>query len=386
VNVRRSGGLAGLDTVPAETVPVEERGVLNEEAFHRIISLERKRTERSRKPFLLMLLDMGNRLRSDKQGKALDKILSALSLSTRETDVTGWYQTNSVVGVMFTEFGLDDRNTILSTMMSRVSETLRSNLSSQQFNLISISFHLFPEEWNHDVPQRPSNPTLYPDLTRRDNAKKLFCAVKRIMDVAGSALALLLFAPILLAIAIAIKLTSKGPVFFRQKRVGQYGEQFVFLKFRSMHVNNDASVHKAFVKKLIAGKAQGQPGNGNGNGNGVYKLTNDSRITRVGGFLRRTSLDELPQFINVLRGEMSLVGPRPAISYEVEAYDIWHRRRVLEAKPGITGLWQVNGRSRIKFDDMVRLDLRYAKTWSPWMDLKILLRTPVAVVFGDGAY
>ena len=386
MNVRRSGGLASLDTAPAETVPVEERGVLNEGAFHRIISLERKRTERSRKPFLLMLLDIGNRLRSDKQGKALDKILSALSLSTRETDVTGWYQTNAVVGVMFTEFGLDDRNTILSTMMSRVSETLRSNLSSQQFNLISISFHLFPEEWNHDVPQRPSNPTLYPDLTRRDNAKKLFCVVKRIMDVAGSALALLLFAPILLAIAIAVKLTSKGPVFFRQKRVGQYGEQFVFLKFRSMHVNNDASVHKAFVKKLIAGSAQGQPGNGNGNGNGVYKLTNDSRITRVGGFLRRTSLDELPQFINVLRGEMSLVGPRPAIAYEVEAYDIWHRRRVLEAKPGITGLWQVNGRSRIKFDDMVRLDLRYARTWSPWMDLKILLRTPVAVVFGDGAY
>jgi exopolysaccharide biosynthesis polyprenyl glycosylphosphotransferase len=243
---------------------------------------------------------------------------------------------------------------------------------------------LFPEEWNHDIPRRPSNPTLYPDLARRDSAKKFFCVIKRIMDIVGSALALLLFAPILLAIAIAIKLTSKGPIFFRQKRVGQYGEQFVFLKFRSMNVNNDASVHKAYVKQLIAGNAQSHPGNGNGNG--VYKLTTDSRITRIGAFLRRTSLDELPQFVNVLKGEMSLVGPRPAIAYEVEAYDIWHRRRVLEAKPGITGLWQVNGRSRIKFDDMVRLDLRYAKTWSPWMDLKILLRTPVAVVFGDGAY
>jgi lipopolysaccharide/colanic/teichoic acid biosynthesis glycosyltransferase len=349
-----------------------------------MISLERKRTERSRKPFLLMLLDMGNGLRSEKNEKALDKVLSALSLSTRETDVTGWYKKNSVVGVMFTEFGAEDRNSILSTMMTRVSETLRNNLSSQQFGLISISFHLFPEEWNHDIPQRPSNPTLYPDLASRDNAKKFFCVIKRIMDTVGSALALLLFAPILLLIAIAIKLTSEGPVFFRQKRVGQYGEQFVFLKFRSMHVNNDASVHKAFVKQLIAGNAPSQ--SGNGNGNGVYKLTRDSRITGIGGFLRRTSLDELPQFINVLKGEMSLVGPRPAIAYEVEAYEIWHRRRVLEAKPGITGLWQVNGRSRIKFDDMVRLDLRYAKTWSPWMDLKILLRTPVAVVFGDGAY
>ena len=384
MNVRRSGGLASLDNLSIDAVRIEERGVLNEEAFHRMISLERKRTERSRKPFLLMLLDVGDGLHSDHQEQALDKILSALSLSTRETDVTGWYKNHSVVGVMFTEFGADDRNTILSTLMTRVSETLRDNLSSNQFSQIRISFHLFPEEWNHDVSLRPSNPTLYPDLTRRDNAKKFFCVVKRIMDAVGSALALLLFSPLLLVIALAIKLTSKGPVFFRQKRVGQYGEQFVFLKFRSMYVNNDASVHKAYVKQLIAGSAQSH--SANGNGNGVYKLTRDSRITRVGAFLRRTSLDELPQFINVLRGEMSLVGPRPAIAYEVEAYDIWHRRRVLEAKPGITGLWQVNGRSRVKFDDMVRLDLRYAKTWSPWMDLKILLRTPVAVVFGDGAY
>ena len=383
MNVRRSGGIASLD-FSADVVPVDERGVLNEEAFHRMISLERKRTERSRKPFLLMLLDMGNGLRSDKSENALDRILSALSLSTRETDITGWYKKNSVVGVMFTEFGAEDRNSILSTIMTRVSETLRNNLSSRQFGVISISFHLFPEEWNQNIPQRPSNPTLYPDLTRRDNARKFFCVIKRLMDIMGSALALLLFAPIFLLIAIAIKLTSDGPVFFRQKRVGQYGEQFVFLKFRSMHINNDSSAHKEYVKQLIAGSAQSQPGGENGNG--VYKLTQDSRITRVGAFLRRSSLDELPQFINVLNGEMSLVGPRPAIAYEVQEYDIWHRRRVLEAKPGITGLWQVNGRSRVKFDDMVRLDLRYAKTWSPWMDLKILLRTPVAVVFGDGAY
>jgi lipopolysaccharide/colanic/teichoic acid biosynthesis glycosyltransferase len=388
VNVRRSGGLASLDAISADVVPVEERGVLNEGAFHRMISLERKRTERSRKPFLLMLLDMGERLQPYKNEKSLDKILLALSLSTRETDVTGWYKNNSVVGVMFTELGVDDPNSALTTMMTRVSETLRTNLSAQQFNQISISFHLFPEEWDHDIPKRPSNPALYPDLARRDSAKKFFGAIKRIMDIAGSAFALLVFAPFFLVIALAIKLTSKGPVFFRQKRVGQYGEQFVFLKFRSMRVNNDSSVHKEFVKQLIAGHAPRHPenGNGNGNGNGVYKLTNDSRITRVGAILRRSSLDELPQFLNVLKGEMSLVGPRPAIAYEVEAYDIWHRRRVLEAKPGITGLWQVNGRSRIKFDDMVRLDLRYAKTWSPWMDLKILLRTPVAVVFGDGAY
>jgi lipopolysaccharide/colanic/teichoic acid biosynthesis glycosyltransferase len=118
----------------------------------------------------------------------------------------------------------------------------------------------------------------------------------------------------------------------------------------------------------------------------VYKLTKDPRITPVGSFLRRTSFDELPQFINVLRGDMSLVGPRPAVPYEVEAYDLWHRSRIFEVKPGITGLWQVNGRSRVKFDDMVRLDLRYARACSFWLDIKILLLTPIAVVFGEGAY
>jgi lipopolysaccharide/colanic/teichoic acid biosynthesis glycosyltransferase len=261
---------------------------------------------------------------------------------------------------------------------------LRTHLSLEQFNQISLSFHLFPEDWNQNQPERPSNPTLYPDLELRDESRRVFRVMKRLMDIAGSGLALLALSPLFLVIAGAIKLTSKGPVFFRQRRVGQYGESFVFLKFRSMYMNNDASLHKEYVRRLIAGQAERKPSNGNGRG--VYKLTNDPRVTPVGTWLRRTSLDEIPQFWNVLVGEMSLVGPRPAIAYEVEAYDLWHRRRLLEARPGITGLWQVNGRSRVKFDEMVRLDLRYARTWSPWLDLKILLRTPRAVVLGEGAY
>jgi lipopolysaccharide/colanic/teichoic acid biosynthesis glycosyltransferase len=149
-----------------------------------------------------------------------------------------------------------------------------------------------------------------------------------------------------------------------------------------MYVNNDASQHKEYVRKLIAGQADRQT---NSEGEGIFKLTNDPRITPVGNFLRRTSLDEFPQFFNVLRGDMSLVGPRPALPYEVEAYATWHRRRLLEAKPGITGLWQVQGRSRVGFDEMVRLDLRYARNCSPWLDLKILARTPRAVIAGNGA-
>jgi len=150
-----------------------------------------------------------------------------------------------------------------------------------------------------------------------------------------------------------------------------------------MCVKSDAKIHRDYVRQLISAKDDARVQDGPG---GVYKIKNDPRVTRIGKFLRKTSLDELPQFLNVLKGEMSLVGPRPPIPYEIESYDIWHRRRFLETKPGITGLWQVEGRSRVNFDEMVRLDLKYARIWSPWLDIKILLRTPKAVLRGDGAY
>lgn len=382
MNSRRGNGATLSPS--SEASSLGDRGILNAEVFRRMLALERKRSERSRKPFVLLLLDMGERLASEKSGKILRKVLSALSLSTRETDISGWYAEDCVVGVVFTEIATEDGTSIPSTIIARVTETLRDNLAPDQFNQLNISFHVFPEDWDYDDDQRPSNLTLYPDLSQREDSRKLFRVIKRMMDIVGSLLALVFFSPIVLIIALAIKTTSKGPVFFRQRRIGQYGKSFVFLKFRSMYVNNDADVHKQYVQQLIAGKANKQPMNGNGQG--FYKLTQDSRITRVGAFLRKTSMDELPQFINVLKGEMSLVGPRPPVPYEVEAYDIWHRRRLLEAKPGITGLWQVCGRSRVKFDEMVRLDLQYARTWSPWMDIKILARTPGAVVLGEGAH
>ena len=151
-----------------------------------------------------------------------------------------------------------------------------------------------------------------------------------------------------------------------------------------MECGNDSRIHREYVKRFIAGEAD--PARVNYGQNAVYKIQRDPRVTSVGKFLRKSSFDELPQLINVLKGDMSLVGPRPPIPYEMESYQLWHRRRVLESKPGITGLWQVNGRSRLKFDDMVRLDLQYAKTWSLWLDIRILLRTPRAVLFGAGAY
>ncbi len=356
--------------------------VLTVEVFQRMISLERKRSERTQRPFVLLLMDTGRNLPTEKNGRILLDILSALQAATRETDVMGWYETDAVVGVMFTEITLDN-NLILSTILSRISDVLRDRLTTEQFSQIKFSFHLFPEEWDPHNPDRPSNPILYPDLHKRNGTNWASRGIKRMMDITGSLILLALLSPIFFLIAATIKLTSRGPILFRQQRIGEHGTPFTFLKFRSMYVNNDASRHKEYVRQLIAGQAAKHPTNGNGEG--VFKLTNDPRITPVGNFLRRTSLDELPQFVNVLRGEMSLVGPRPPVPYEVEAYATWHRRRLLEAKPGITGLWQVEGRSRVGFDDMVRLDLRYARQNSLWLDLKILLQTPKAVIAGDGA-
>src|SRR5258708_30231592 len=167
---------------------------------------------------------------------------------------------------------------------------------------------------------------------------------------------------------------------FRQERVGQYGARFILLKFRCMNLSTDETLHKEYVTNFIAGRANSD--SDSGKEKKPYKMTNDPRVTWIGKLMRRASMDEVPQFWNVLRGDMSLVGPRPPIPYELEAYDLWHRRRLLEAKPGITGLWQVTGRSRLRFDDMVRLDLRYAKGWSLWLGLKILLRTVRVVLSG----
>jgi lipopolysaccharide/colanic/teichoic acid biosynthesis glycosyltransferase len=360
------------------------RGVLNEETFRRTIAIERKRTERSKKPFLLMLLEVVNYHASEEEGRLLDGMVSALLLSTRETDVIGWYKDRTTVGMMFTDLVTNDKNSILSMILGKVSTTLRDELTPEQFARVSMSFHFFPDHWDHDHSGSPSNPTLYPDLLSADKGRRSLLGIKRVIDIAGSALLLILCSPLLLVIALAIKASSKGRVLFRQQRVGQYGQHFTFLKFRSMHADNDHRIHQEFATKLIAGERESKPTNGNGGG--VYKLKNDQRVTRVGRFLRRTSLDELPQFLNVLKGEMSLVGPRPPIPYELSAYQTWHRRRLLEVKPGITGLWQVTGRSRVTFDEMVRLDLRYASLWSPWLDVKILIRTPLAVIKGTGAY
>jgi len=207
-------------------------------------------------------------------------------------------------------------------------------------------------------------------------------AVKRAIDLVGSAIGLVVLSPAMAAIAILIKRDSPGPVLFRQTRVGRNGRLFTFYKFRSMICNADERVHREYYRELIHGNPPGQAGDCD---EGVsLKMVHDGRITRVGRVLRKSSLDELPQLFNVLKGEMSLVGPRPPIPYEVEEYGEWHRRR-LEAIPGMTGLWQVRGRNQVGFDEMVRMDIEYIERRSLWLDLKILLLTPRAVISAKGA-
>jgi hypothetical protein len=311
VILRRSDNESEVARPRFSSTIAQEREILSQEAFLRMIAVERKRTERSRRPFLLMLLDAGSPEISDKNGKALSRIVSALLSSTRETDVIGWHKDRTTVGVIFTGLLADNKNSILNTMLTKMSTTLREKLTFEQFNHVSISFHFFPDDWDHDISGRPSNPALYPDLATHDSGRRSLLGAKRMMDIVGGSLALIVCSPLFVIASIAIKLSSKGPILFRQQRVGQYGRRFTFLKFRSMCIDNDPSVHKEYVTKLIAGQAERD--GANGNGEGVYKLTNDRRVTRVGKFLRRTSLDELPQLFNVLQGTMSLVGPRPAI-------------------------------------------------------------------------
>ncbi|HEY2856833.1 MAG TPA: sugar transferase [Terracidiphilus sp.] len=366
-----------------DALPGDQREELAEDSFRRMIAVERKRSERSKEPFLLMLVELGDQPQSQETGKVLERVLHVLRACSRETDVIGWYKDLATVGVIFTGLVVKDKSLIVSTILSRVSSLLRHELTYVQFEQVNLSFHFFPDEWDQDKTDGPPNVKLYPDLMNPPRRKRSLLTMKRAIDVAVSGFGLLLLSPVFAALAIAIKLTSSGPVFFKQERVGQYGKLFTVLKFRSMYTNNDHSVHKDYVTKLIADQAERK--SVAGTTQGVYKLTNDRRITPLGRIIRRTSLDELPQIINVLIGEMSLVGPRPAIPYELAAYQTWHRRRILEAKPGITGLWQVTGRSLVKFDDMVRLDLRYATSWSLGLDIWILLRTPMAVIRGAGA-
>jgi lipopolysaccharide/colanic/teichoic acid biosynthesis glycosyltransferase len=347
--------------------------------FRHMLRVERMRTERSKKPFLLLLLDISRLIETTQDMEVVDKVKTSLYPSLRESDIRGWYRNNRTIGVLFTEIASMDE-AFIDAIIHKIYNRFCQRLDPNWIKKIDISFHVFPESKKGLSADKPFNINLYPDIEKKDFRKKFSLFMKNFFDIVGSTIALLFFSPFFLIIAAAIKATSPGTVFFRQERVGLNGKTFLFFKFRSMITNNDPLQHKEYIRKFINQQKSAATEKK------VFKLTNDSRVTTVGRFLRKTSLDELPQLINVLKGDMSLVGPRPPITYECELYDIWHRRRLLSCKPGITGLWQVLGRSRTTFDEMVRLDLKYTQEWSLLLDLKILLMTPKAVLSGIGAF
>jgi lipopolysaccharide/colanic/teichoic acid biosynthesis glycosyltransferase len=366
--------------VPAKIVDAlmhEEWGLYIQSYFRTMLNFEIRRTERSKKPFLLVLISINEALINSIDRDSLTKFRDTFDTITRETDIKGWYRENKTIGIIYTDMSVESRDLILKKVKDGLKKVFGHTIPHHAF----IKTFLYPEDiGKEDVRDSVDSLDALPHHTNTGTPQLIAHAFKRIIDIVGSIVGILLFSPALIIIPIIIKVTSKGPVFFKQNRVGYNGQTIKMLKFRSMHVNNDSSIHKKFMLDFI--KNQGMV---NGETK-IFKMVNDPRITPIGRLLRKTSLDELPQFFNVLFGNMSLVGPRPAIPYETKEYDAWHKRRFLGVKPGITGFWQVYGRSTTAFDAMIRMDIHYCRNWTPLMDLKLLFITPFTLFTAKGAY
>lgn len=288
-------------------------------------------------------------------------IKAKISENITVNSVEKFIETKRVDTVFFIEEGIE-KNTLVNLIALCKNKNLQVFLLS---NMFDFAFS------NVDMTTFEGIPVI--ELTQKNKFFNLL--IKRVIDIIVSLLLLLILLPFFLIISIIIKIDSSGPVFFLQERVGKNGKKFKMLKFRTMYKDNDERVHKEYVTKLIK--------EGKKDESGIYKIKDDPRITKIGKFLRAFSFDEFPQLINVLKGEMSLVGPRPPIEYEVENYDQWHKRR-LSVKPGMTGMWQVSGRNSVGFEDMVLLDIYYVENFNIWLDIIILLKTIPAIVKREG--
>jgi lipopolysaccharide/colanic/teichoic acid biosynthesis glycosyltransferase/GGDEF domain-containing protein len=356
----RATSSAGIDPIRLHT-----KQLLRE--LHR----EKRRAERSGAPLSMVLYRVqATSSRSDRQ---TDQFVEMLHRSKRATDVVG-HLGKDHIAVLCPDTSADG----MHGFMKKVDE-LASRL---QFAGVAATY---PDDLFDKVASGGGlEPLLQPYLALDfDTATESGYVLKRTLDILGAALLLVLLAPLMLLVAAAISFTSRGPVIFKQTRMGKGCLPFTFYKFRSMRTNADDSVHREFVAKLIqAGNSSSTDSNAKP---AAYKLQADPRITGIGRFIRKTSIDELPQLFNVLKGDMSLVGPRPPIPYEAAQYQPWHLRRMMALRPGLTGIWQVEGRSRVPFNEMVRMDLRYIRECSLLLDLKIILKTVVVVFRGDGA-
>jgi exopolysaccharide biosynthesis polyprenyl glycosylphosphotransferase len=375
-------------TINQASLTDDQSGLYHQVYFHALLENERKRCERSDGSVLLLLFDLTAFEDVSEIDRVARSITERLAHLTRQTDVKGWYTDHAVVGVLFTELAGKLKNAKKTPLqiVNKCCSNLNSWLGVERYSKIEITWQVFPETFPLFTDGDESDVIGGSHEPRGKDRRGLSLLTKRFIDIAGSLTAIIWLAPVFVAISVLIKITSEGPVLFKQERVGFKGKRFMLLKFRSMQVDNDPTIHKEYVKNLINGGKNGTSQHGQDAASVTYKIKDDPRVTPIGRILRKTSLDELPQFINVLKGDMSLVGPRPPIAYECEDYDVWHRNRVLNMKPGITGLWQVYGRSRTTFDEMVRMDIRYIREWSLWLDLKIIFKTPLVVFMGHGAY
>lgn len=351
----------------------DEFGFYREKIFDDMLQRERKRTERNQKPFALILVHIRHLVKT-RASKSIRNLSVALEECFREIDVKGWYKQNSDIGIICPEIEPEHVN----ALKKKVEKSLDKSLPAPFRDSLSVTYICFPHV-DSDIISSEKMHSVYPELKSNTPKKITDETLKRTLDLFFATFALIVSLPIFVFFAVGIKLTSPGPVFFRQKRIGFGGKPFTCLKFRTMHTNNDQTVHEKFAKDFI--KARNTQACEDTK---AFKMVKDKRITPIGKILRKTSLDELPQFINVLLGTMSVVGPRPPIKYEVDEYHIWHRRRVMEVKPGITGFWQVHGRSSTNFETMVRMDIYYIKYRSILLDIQLILQTPLSIF--KGAY
>ncbi len=337
------------------------------------LRVEKRRVDRS-KGFLSIALFYFPK-DEEREETTIKKFVASLERKIRESDIEGRVD-RDVIGLILPD--TDEKG------VKRCVEKIAASNGGFHYSVATGTYpdHLFLKLLSEE---EGGLPDFFPlDLDGLIEPHRFQTALKRVIDIAGALTGLILFSPIMLATAIAIRRTSPGPIIFKQCRFGKKGVRFQFFKFRSMYSNIDDQIHREYVTHLIKGNLEKI--NQGDKVIPLFKIVSDPRVTRVGKIIRKTSVDELPQFFNVLKGEMSLVGPRPPLPYEVEKYEPWHLRRILEVKPGVTGLWQVSGRSRTSFDEMVRLDLRYVQNWSIFLDLKIMFKTVKTVFSLKGAW
>jgi lipopolysaccharide/colanic/teichoic acid biosynthesis glycosyltransferase len=367
----RKNSAGGLDCRESNYFLAPPKNVLSKMEFLKSLKMEKRRAERTKMPLSLAIFSF----REDGNGnikKITKDFLQYLSKVTRETDIKG-YLHDGQIGLLLPD---TDQNGLKQCVEKIV--TGNGQLPG------TIMMGTYPDYIFHKLLSEEDEPDFFPlDLDNEIVSHRFQILLKKMIDIIGALLGIILFSPIMLLLAILVKITSPGPVIFKQVRLGYKGRRFPFYKFRSMYHNINDQIHREYVAKLIQGDLEKI--NQGKKGDSFFKLKDDPRVTPLGKFIRKTSLDELPQLFNILRGDMSLVGPRPPLPYEVEKYKSWHLRRILDMKPGITGLWQVSGRSKTTFDEMVRLDLRYVQNWSIWLDLKILFKTIREVIFPKGA-